>query len=290
MTIDIERILRDYHREGYVVVENLLSDDEIAMLRALTDRVADGARGVAEETSVFDFEDGHTPDDPRIQRIKKPHRVDPFYMALARHPGILSVIRRVVGDDIRLNHSKINMKAARLGSPLEWHQDWAFAPHTNMATCVASLMIDDTDVENGAMQVLPGSHNGGLLEHHDEDGYFVGAIAPDSPDMDLASAAPLTGKAGTISFHHPLTIHGSGANGSGRQRRILFLEYAAADAFPMFYPVDWPEYESRIVAGSGGPAVRAEPNVIKLPFPSRSGSSIYKLQASVKSKFFQPAI
>jgi ectoine hydroxylase-related dioxygenase (phytanoyl-CoA dioxygenase family) len=290
MTIDIDEIIARYDRDGYAMARNILSSDEIGMLRTVTDRISETAFGATGETSVFDFEDGHTPQEPRIQRIKKPHRVDPFYMALARHPEILSVIRRVVGDDIRLNHSKINMKAARLGSPLEWHQDWAFAPHTNMATCVASLMIDDTDVENGAMQVLPESHRGGLLEHHDEDGYFVGAIAPDSPDMDLASAAPLTGNAGTISFHHPLTIHGSGANRSGRQRRILFLEYAATDAFPMFYPVDWPEYESRIVAGSGGPAVRLEPNVIKLPFPSRSGSSIYKLQASVKSKFFQPAI
>jgi ectoine hydroxylase-related dioxygenase (phytanoyl-CoA dioxygenase family) len=288
--IDIEDILERYHRDGYAVVGGLLSDDEVATLRSVTDAVSATALGANGETSVFDFEDGHTPREPRIQRIKKPHRVDPFYMALARHAGILSVVRRIIGEDVRLNHSKINMKAARLGSPLEWHQDWAFAPHTNMATCVASLMIDDTDIENGAMQVLAGSHKGKLLEHHDEDGYFVGAIAPDSPDMDLAGAAPLTGKAGTISFHHPLTIHGSGANRSGRQRRILFLEYAAADAFPLFYPVDWADYESRIVAGAGGPAVRVEPTIIKLPFPSRSGSSIYKLQAGVKSKFFQPAL
>ena len=71
------------------------------------------------------------------------------------------------------------------------------------------------------MQVLRGSHKGPLIEHHDDENYFVGAIAPGTPEMDLSSAASLTGQAGTISFHHPLTIHGSGANRSGRQRRIL---------------------------------------------------------------------
>lgn len=288
MTIDA--IVDHYGRHGYALVHDLLTEDEIATLRAVTDRIAGEAFGVAGETGVFDFEEGHTPGSPRIQRIKKPHRVDPFYTTLARHPEILAVLRRLIGENIRLSHSKINMKAARLGSPLEWHQDWAFAPHTNMATCVAAVMIDDADVENGAMQVLPGSHKGPLLEHHDEDGYFVGAIAPDSPNLDLSTATPLVGKAGTISFHHPMTIHGSGANRSGRPRRILFLEYAAADAFPLFYTVDWEEYNARIVSGSATNEVRVEPNYVKLPFPSRVGSSIYKLQAGAKTKFFQPAV
>jgi ectoine hydroxylase-related dioxygenase (phytanoyl-CoA dioxygenase family) len=289
MTIDLDAIIAHYHAHGYALAPNLLSVAETRMLRDLTDRVAATAKGAAGETSVFDFEDGHVPDEPQIQRIKKPHRVDPFYFELARHPAILAVISRIIGENVRLSHSKINMKAAQVGSPLEWHQDWAFAPHTHMATCVASVMIDDADVENGAMQVLAGSHRGALLEHHDEDGYFVGAIAPGTAGMDLSAAMPLTGKAGTISFHHPMTIHGSGANVSGRPRRILFLEYAAADAFPLFYAVDWADYDARLVAGTGGPQVRVEPNPIKLPFPSRAGSSIYKLQAGAKTKFFQAA-
>ena len=288
--MNIDAIVDHYGQHGYALVPGLLNDGEVATLRAVTDRIEGEAFGVGDETSVFDFEDGHTPDAPRIQRIKKPHRVDPFYKTLARHPAILAVLRRIIGENIRLSHSKINMKAARLGSPLEWHQDWAFAPHTNMATCVASVMIDDADVENGAMQVLAGSHKGLLHEHHDEDGYFIGAIAPDSAKMDLSTATPLVGKAGTVSFHHPMTIHGSGANRSGRPRRILFLEYAAADAFPLFYAVDWEEYNSRIVSGETTSEVRVEPNHVRLPFPSRVGSSIYKLQAGAKAKFFQPAV
>jgi len=285
---NLDDIVSFYRANGYVIVHDLLDPAEVEALRAVTDRIEAAAEG-PEETPVYDFD---TAPDGRvtIQRIKKPHRVDPFYWEqMAKHPKILAVLAALIGPDIRLSHSKINMKAANGGAALEWHQDWAFAPHTHMGTCVASVMIDGARPENGAMQVLAGSHLGPLIEHHGEDGYFSGALDPEGPDVHFENAAPLVGPAGTIAFHHPLTIHGSGVNTSGDPRRILFLEYAAADAFPMFYAVDWPEYEGRMVAGESGPGVRIEPSPIKLPFPTRAGSSIYKIQAGLKSRFFAKA-
>ncbi|WP_255344242.1 phytanoyl-CoA dioxygenase family protein [Herbaspirillum sp. RV1423] len=98
--------------------------------------------------------------------------------------------------------------------------------------------------------------------------------------------------AGTVAFHHPLAIHGSGANRSGAPRRILFLEYAASDAWPMFYTVDWKEYNSRLVAGPETSEVRSEPNYIKLPFPTVAGSSIYRTQENINpgARFFEKAV
>ncbi|PKU22455.1 phytanoyl-CoA dioxygenase family protein [Telmatospirillum siberiense] len=289
--MSMDEVVDHYQRDGYAVMPGLLSGPVLAQLREVTDRVADQARGLVEETGVFDFEDGHRPEAPQIQRIKKPHRVDPFYFELARHPAILAVIAKLIGTrDIRLNHSKINMKAAKTGSALEWHQDWAFAPHTNMSTCVASVMIDDCSVENGAMRVLAGSHGGPLLDHHDEEQYFVGAVAPDTPGLDFSKAAPLAGPAGTVAFHHPLAIHGSGANRSGASRRILFLEYAATDAWPLFYHVDWDDYNRRIVSGPQTSFVRFEPTVVKLPFPARTTGSIYKTQSTLEKRYFEQAV
>ena len=282
-------IIKHYHEFGYVIVDGLLNAQEVNELRAVTDRIVASAAGLSDETPVFDFESRAAGAAPAIQRIKKPHRVDPFYASLMRHPRILEILKALIGPDIRLNHSKINMKAARVGAALEWHQDWAFAPHTNMSTCVASVMIDPSRPENGAMQVLSGSHKGPLIEHHDEDGYFIGAVDPNARDVNLANAKSILGDAGTVAFHHPLTIHGSGVNRSGESRRILFLEYAAADAFPLFYAVQWEEYESRMVAGKSSSEIRIEPHRVKLPFPSRAGSSIYKIQANAKAKFFATA-
>lgn len=282
---DIDTHVRFYRENGYVVIPGLLAPDEVDQLRAVTGRIQDEGAGLAEDTPVYEF--APAPDGSlMIERIKKPHRADPFYMGMARHPKILAVLEELIGPDIRLSHSKINMKAPHGGSALEWHQDWAFAPHTNMDTCVASVMIDASSPENGALQFLAGSHQGPLLDHHDAQGMFAGAIRPGDPGLDLATSAALIGPAGTVAFHHPMTIHGSGTNMSGEARRILFLEYAAADAYPLFYPVDWEEYQGRIVRGSAGPTIRVEPNPVKLPWPSPAGSSIYRIQASLPERHF----
>lgn len=273
--MNIETMYAQYQAQGYVLIPDALSPAEVRELQATTNRIAAQAAGLTEENSLFDFEAAHTPEVPMVQRLKKPHRVDPLYFALAKHPAIFTLVQRICGENMRLSHSKINMKAAREGSPLEWHQDWAFAPHTNMSTCVASVMIDDVSLENGAMQVLPGSHKGPLFDHHDPELGFVGAVDIAAQKVDIGGAASLVGAAGTVSIHHPMTMHGSGANRSGRQRRILFLEYAASDAFPLFYDVDWDEYNARLLTGPATSEVRTEPHYIKLPFPSRAGSSIY---------------
>ncbi len=289
-TTTTEQMYRQYQEEGYVLIPGALNPQDVAALQVTTDRITAQAHGVSEENAVFDFEAAHTPDAPLVQRIKKPHRVDPLYMAMARHPVVFGLVQRICGEQLRLNHSKINMKAARAGSPLEWHQDWAFAPHTNMSTCVASVMIDDVTAENGPMHVLPGSHRGPLFEHHDPELGFVGAVDIKTRGVDVSKAVSLTGPAGSVSIHHPMTMHGSGANRSGRQRRILFLEYAASDAYPLFYDVDWDEYNSRLLSGPPISHVRCEPHVIKLPWPSRAGSSIYKAQALARERHFDKAV
>jgi phytanoyl-CoA hydroxylase len=288
--MNTEQMYQQYQDEGYVLIPGALSAGDVHELQATTDRIAAQARGLTEENAMFDFEAGHTPDAPMVQRLKKPHRLDPLYFALAKHPAIFGLVQRICGENVRLNHSKINMKAARAGSPLEWHQDWAFAPHTNMSTCVASVMIDDVSLDNGAMQVLPGSHKGPLHEHHDPELGFIGAVDIAGQKVDLSNAASLVGPAGTVSIHHPMTMHGSGSNRSGRQRRILFLEYAASDAYPLFYTVDWEEYNGRLLSGPPTSAVRTEPNVIKLPYPSRAGSSIYKAQALARERHFDKKV
>jgi phytanoyl-CoA hydroxylase len=283
-------LFKSYLRDGFALAPSLLSDEETARLRKLTADLEASADPHGGDTPVFDFSEPG-PDGVRpIQRIKKPHRVDPFYAELARHRGILSFIEKAVGPAIRLNHSKINMKSAYGGDALEWHQDWAFAPHTNMSTCVASVFIDDAGPDNGALQVIEGSHKGPLIDHHDNEGFFSGVIPIHHPDMDLTKARMLTAPAGSVGFHHPLTIHGSSVNRSGQSRRILFLEYAATDAYPLFYPVDWAEYESRIVQGPSTSQVRIETNPVKLPFPSKAGSSIYNIQAAAKSRYFATAV
>jgi ectoine hydroxylase-related dioxygenase (phytanoyl-CoA dioxygenase family) len=278
-------LAEEFRTQGFVKLEGLFDPAALAALLAKTEAVLARAHGIPGEDAVFDVEDTHRPDRPRVRRIKKPHNVDPLYWAMAKYPALVEAVQALIGADLRLHHSKINTKSPKWGSPLEWHQDWAFIPHSNQDLCIAAVMLDAVDEGNGPMLVIPGSHRGGLLDHHDPEGWFAGAIDPDRLDLD--AAVPLVGPPGTVTLHHPLLVHGSALNKSERERRLLFYEYAAADAWPLIYGVDWPEYAGRMVAGTAKPGIRLEDVPVKMPHPVRTAGSIYNNQRDLKSRFFE---
>jgi len=282
--VDLDRLARDFSENGFCCVEGVLSPGEVAALRDVTARVVASAAGLEAEDAVFDLEDSHTPAAPRVRRIKKPHAVDPLYAATARHPRIVALLQRVIGPDVRLHHSKVNMKSPRYGAPLEWHQDWAFIPHSNMSLAIAALMLDDVGPENGPVMFIPGSHKGPLMEHH-HGGFFVGAIDP--AQLDLEAAVPMTGSAGSMTLHHPMVIHGSALNESAKERRMLFYEYAAADAWPLIYGVDYQEYNSRMICGAPTNLVRFDGSFVRMPQPTRFTGSIYNNQRAFEGRFFK---
>jgi len=283
-----------YRRDGFVVVPDVLSPAEVADLRAATDRIVAGAAAVTGSDAVYDLEPSHTPADPRVRRIKLPHTVDPVYDRLVRHPGILAVLRVLVAPAIRFDTSKLNMKSAGFGSAVEWHQDWAFYPHTNDDLCAVGVMMDDCAPENGPLLCIPGSHRGPVLDHH-LDGHFVGAIDPATAGVDFSTAVPCVGRAGSISVHHVRTIHGSALNTSDKPRRLLLFQYTAADAWPICaasQPADWADWKARIVCGDvdmAVPRTSAVPVRLPLPPPKRSGS-IYETQREMRTLFFAPPV
>lgn len=276
-----------YRENGYVVVEGVLSPDEVAELRRTTDEMVEGARGLTGHTEVYDLEDTHTPDDPRVRRIKFANKHHPTYAKLVDHPNVVAVLQRLIGRDIRFDVAKLNMKAAGYGAAVEWHQDWAFYPHTNDDLCAVGFMMDDCELENGPLMAIPGSHKGPILDHH-YGGEFCGAINPDTSDIDFSAAMPMTGPAGSITIHHARTIHGSAPNKSSKMRRLLLHQYRAADAWPlMAFPGTWDEYNALLVTGEPSVEPRLERVPVRLPLPPASHQgSIYENQKSLGRRFF----
>src|SRR3546814_4689840 len=91
----------------------------------------------------------HRPDAPRVRRIKLPHKLSPVFDGLLRSDWILAPVRDLIGPNLRLHTSKLNMKSAGYGAAVEWHQDWAFYPHTNDDILAVGVIIDDMSEENG---------------------------------------------------------------------------------------------------------------------------------------------
>lgn len=283
--------VESYRENGFVVVEGVLSPDEVAELRRTTDEMVEGARGLTGHTEVYDLEDTHKPDDPRVRRIKFANRHHSTYASLVDHPNVVAVLQRLIGPDIRFDVAKLNMKAAGYGAAVEWHQDWAFYPHTNDDLCAVGFMMDDCELENGPLMAIPGSHKGPILDHH-YGGEFCGAINPDASDIDFAAAVPMTGPAGSITIHHARTIHGSAPNKSAKMRRLLLHQYRAADAWPLLsFPGTWDEYNALLVTGEPLVEPRLEPVPVRLPLPPASHQgSIYENQKAMGSRFFKEEV
>jgi ectoine hydroxylase-related dioxygenase (phytanoyl-CoA dioxygenase family) len=279
-----------YFEHGFILVEDAL--DRALLDRALTvvDAIVANARSVTRNDEIYDLEESHTPQNPRVRRIKEPVDRDPVFWEIVRSPGVIEPVKQLIGPNLRLHGSKLNMKSAGYGAPVEWHQDWAFYPHTNDDVLAIGVMLDDVTLENGPLQIIPGSHLGPIYDHQNA-GYFVGAFDIVGVGLDVSKAVALTGRAGSMTIHHVRAAHGSALNVSGRPRRILFYEIAAADAWPLatFLPNyrDFEQFFSeRMITGTPTLEPRMVPVPVRMPGAlARTSESIYNLQLNSKRYF-----
>jgi phytanoyl-CoA hydroxylase len=281
--------IEEYNEVGAIVVPDVLTPDEVRRLSDVTDGFVERARGLTGHTDIYDLEDSHSAQTPRVRRIKAAHLHDPAYAGLSRHPKIIAVLQDLWGPDIRFDTAKLNMKCAGFGAPVEWHQDWAFYPHTNDNLAAVGVMFDDMAMENGPLMIIPGSHRGPTFDHHG-DGVFVGAMDPSRQDVDYTKAVPLTGRAGSITVHHVRAVHGSAPNVSDRDRRLLLFQFRAADAWPILgFSGGIEKFDSLMVAGQSREP-RMAPAPVRLPLPPavRQGS-LYENQKGMKRRFFDVA-
>ena len=284
-----EKDVAFYREQGYLLVENVLDAATLTKIRKAIAGLVAKAAGVKTHNDVYDLEPTHTPENPRVRRIKTPHKVDPFFLEIVRQPKMTSILKALLGKDVRLHGSKLNVKAPKYGSPVEWHQDWAFYPHTNDDILAIGVMLDDVELENGPLLVLPGTHRIDKVWNHHLDGRFCGAMDPTAtPDLDYSKAVPCIGKAGSCSFHHVRLVHGSAQNTSDKPRQLLLYECTAADAWPLLNFKDLDEFNSRMVCGEPTIEPRTEKVPIRMPLPpALAQGSIYENQTALRNRFFE---
>lgn len=284
--------IASYRENGYLVLERHLPADLITALRAEIRRFEDEARSLTESNDRLELEEGHTRENPRVRRIRLPHSISELVHSMMLSDDILAPARDLIGPDIRLHTTKLNMKSAGNGAAIEWHQDYAFYPHTNDDILAIGVIIDDMELDNGPLMVYPGSHKGPVYDHH-VDGVFAGAFIPQEVGLDPQDAVALTGPAGSISIHHGRIVHGSDANVSLHPRRILFFEMMAADAFPVVGSLTrWDgidDYNTRMLCGKPTLEPRLENIPIRIPQPQPEVPvSIFEIQKGLKRSAFDP--
>ena len=294
--------VKSFNEKGYLVIENLLPENILKELQKVTDDFVEKSKFIKENDSIFDLSDDHTPENPVVRRLKDPHLNHTVYSDIIKNNLITDVVSKLIGDNLRLEHTKLNFKSAKGGEAIEWHQDWAFYPHTNDDIVEVGIFLDDCGNENGPLLCVPGSHKGPIDDHH-HNGYFIGAVDPSNSHYNLETAEPIVAKAGSISVHHVRCLHGSRKNNSEKSRRVLFAGYCAADAWPLRGILDsgikpntsegdflgnvYSAFKERMIKGKPSLVARVESNPVKMPYPpSPNIGSIYENQKEVLGRSF----
>ena len=173
-------------------------------------------------------------------------------MDVCRHPRILDAVESVLGPDLILIMSHLIVKIPEEGLSVAWHQDNTYW-HSVIGTDVVTvwMAIDDTDVSNGCMQVIPCTHAGypEMTKVKTGKDDLLG-LSVEVTEKMLADAIPLEMKAGSLSIHDSFVLHGSEANTSGRRRAAYTMRYANANTVTIDTEAHWvPVY---LVRGNGG--------------------------------------
>lgn len=286
----MDQLKAAYDEKGYVIGKNLIPDDLVDALRSTIDGIVRNGSGLTESDDVYEILEDIETRVPRIERIKSPHNVHAVFDEVIHRTEITDILKTLLGPNVRLQNSKLNLKSSDGSAPVEWHQDWAFYPHTNDDVLAVGVMIDDMTEGNGPVLFAPGTHRGPIFDHL-SNGYFCGAVSADVAKSLTGKYDTLIGSAGTVTFHHARLLHASLANQSGLPRRFLLYEVMAADAWPLAGCSatfeSWQSMNSRMIIGKQYTTPRLTAVPVRMPQPEPPKvSSIFQLQRDGDNNYY----
>jgi non-heme Fe2+,alpha-ketoglutarate-dependent halogenase len=202
-----------FNRDGYLTGIRIFGEDEIADIRAYFDELL--ARTLAAGGNSYSIATAHL----RYGRVYD----------ILTHPDIVARVKDLLGEDVIAWGSHFFCKMPGDGKRVSWHQDSSYWPLTPSMAVTAWLAIDDATVENACMRYIPGTHHLGhltyTLSENDETNVLNQTVAGAET---LGEPVNVELKAGEISIHSDLLLHGSEANQSSKRRCGLTLRYCPA--------------------------------------------------------------
>ncbi len=275
--------VREFRDTGCLLLADAVTPAQLAALRADMDAWSEESRAHAANYGEtinrrprFDLDPSHGPDHPALRRVNAPIEVSPAHYAAATDSRMVDAVADLVGPDVKLHHTKTNSKQPHTVTPVRFHQDFPFTPHSNDDVVTALLFLDDVDAHNGALEVVPGTHTGPIHSLW-RDGRFRGYVDEAVEDAARARAQRVTGPAGAACLMHTRLLHGSAPNGSDHARTLFICVYSADDAVPLS-PNPMPHrFEGLLVRGRRTGRVRAMDFALELP-ELPAGSSFFEQQ------------
>jgi ectoine hydroxylase-related dioxygenase (phytanoyl-CoA dioxygenase family) len=218
--------LDDYRENGFVFYGPILTDAGLQQMRDECMQAWTAAKGEFDASKTW-LENALLPNIHHQSDV-----VRRYYFA----GPLVDVAEQLIGPNIKGATSQLTFKMRGNVKPFAWHQDNGYGelqPY-NAISCLTAL--DDTDTENGCLWILPGSHRTGQISVGEAGSATAKAAMKEiRVEVDESQATPIPMKAGECLIFGPWTLHKSDGNmSSTRDRRILFLRYADADAVEVY--------------------------------------------------------
>jgi ectoine hydroxylase-related dioxygenase (phytanoyl-CoA dioxygenase family) len=252
----------EFAERGFIRIERITSDEEIAWLRRVYDALFEGAAGIFVVRDLMRRIDQQDADG--IAQVVRPEDRLPAL----KQTQFWQNSRRLAAQLLEAAEAELEgwghmiRKTARNPDSLPWHQDEAYwDPNFDYRALGVWMPLDEATTENGCMNLVPGSHREGVRPH---------ALGQGDPamthiemiDPPAARAVPHPIPLGGASFHHCRTIHNSGPNRSDRPRRANIVEWQTqpvACAAPKDHPWYWPRYREMMKHAAERMLPAAEP-------------------------------
>lgn len=219
-----------YEANGYLVIGDILSADELEKYRDIYDRFLNGTINTGKNRSDLGIGLGSNNNIENITQIMWPSDFVPALQEMRYHTAALRIARALEGEDMEMDFDMMISKAPHTGTITPWHQDaayWINMPDKRAVSCW--LALDEATLDNGCMWYIPGSHLLPLRNHRGAGGEG-GALVCDASEAE-GVAIPL--RPGSCVMHHGATLHYSRGNDTDSQRRALIINFRPADMIAM---------------------------------------------------------
>lgn len=275
-----------FERDGYLFLEGALPADILKVLNDEFEAWVEESRSHSEPYGLtfdgrprFDLEPGHSAERPGLRRISSPTELSDSYLSVMRSSIAVDATAELIGPNLEFSHSKANSKQPGAGTEVKFHQDLLFEAHTNDDMLAILYFLDEVTLDNGPLEVVPGSHRGPLYEHW-QDGVFTGAVAADVADEAAERAVACHGPAGSACLMHTRILHGSAPNRSASARTLYICTYRSEDSQPLQANHIPSRFDGEVVRGVATNRVRCSAS--EMTFPEiPTGASFFEQQAQL---------
>lgn len=207
-----------FEAEGYLVVENLIAQEDVHYYASLYDAFLNNEIDASRYRSDLSGSDDN---NEKITQIMVPSKMVPELLQKPIHQKSLQIARELMGEDIDLDFDMLINKAPHTDTPTPWHQDaayWIDMPDKRAASCWVA--IDYAYKENGCMWYTPKSHLSPILPHKQTGN--KGALKCEGSE---AHSVFIELKPGSCVFHQGGTLHYSRGNSTDDHRRALITNF-----------------------------------------------------------------